>query len=324
MVFKHVQRNVLLTLFAVILSVGFSYAQTTVSGQVTDADDGSGLPGVNILEKGTTNGTISDFDGNYTLTVSDGATLVFSFVGYQAQEIVVGSQTSISVSLAPEATALSEVVVVGYGTATKQEITSSVTSIKEEDFNQGNVNDPAQLLQGKVPGLNIVKENGGDPNAGFTVRLRGLSSVGPNNGPLVIIDGVPSQNLNQVDPNDIASIDVLKDGAAAAIYGTRGSAGVIIVTTKKGRVGEVTASYNGSLAIETIAKTVPVLDAGQYRQRQTDASLDKGSSTDWFDEITDTPVSQIHNLSLGGQSIPQGIQQLARLFYEHCLVFAAV
>jgi len=298
MVFKRVRWKVVTSLLAVLLSVGFTYAQTTVSGTITDADDGSGLPGVNILEKGTTNGTISDFDGNYTLTVSDDATIVFSFVGYEPQEIVVGSQTTIDVALGSSATALSEVVVVGYGTQTKQEITSSVTSVKEEDFNQGNVNDPAQLLQGKVAGLNVVKNNGADPNAGFTVRLRGLSSVGPNNSPLVIIDGVPSQDLSSVDPNDIASIDVLKDGAAAAIYGTRGSAGVIIVTTKKGRVGEATVSYNGSLAIDNIAKTVPVLDASEYRERNP--SGDQGASTDWFDEITQTPVSQIHNLSLGG------------------------
>ena len=202
-----------------------SFAQQTVSGKVTSADDGTGIPGVNILEKGTSNGTVSDSDGNFRMSVGSNATLVFSFVGYTAQEVAVGSQSTLNVSMQSDVTALSEVVVVGYGTQEKKEITSAVTSVKSESFNKGTVNDPIQLLQGKVAGLNITRA-GGDPNGNFNVRLRGVGTIGANAEPLVVIDGVIGGSLSTIDPNDILSIDVLKDGSAAAIYGKIGRAHV--------------------------------------------------------------------------------------------------
>ncbi len=274
-----------------------SFAQQSVSGKVTAADDGSGIPGVNILEKGTSNGTVSDSDGNYRISVGANATLVFSFVGYTTQEVSVGSQSSVNVSLQSDVTALSEVVVVGYGTQEKREITSSVTSVKSEDFNKGTINDPAQLLQGKVAGLNITRP-GGDPNGNYNIRLRGIGTVGANAEPLVVIDGVIGGSLNTVDPNDILSIDVLKDGSAAAIYGSRGGSGVILVTTKSGKKGRVDVSYNGSVATESIARTVDFMSADEYKAVQ--GAVDLGSSTDWLEAVTRSGRNMVHNLSLSG------------------------
>lgn len=279
-----------------ITSAAWSQSRT-VTGKVTSQDDGSGIPGVNVVEKGTNNGTSTDVEGNYTLNVSEGATLVFSFVGYTGQEVAVGNQSTINVSLAADITALQEIVVVGYGTQEKKEITSAVTSVKAEDFNRGTVNDPRQLLQGKVAGLNITRP-GGDPNAGFNIRLRGVSTFGANQEPLVVIDGVIGGSLSTVDPNDIASIDVLKDASAAAIYGSRGGSGVILVTTKSGKAGRTTIEYNGSYAVENVANTIEVMSPGEYRQ--VPGARDLGSETDWLDLVTRTGNAQVHNLSLAG------------------------
>lgn len=291
--------KMLMLLVALTWSFQVSAQEVVVSGKVTSADDGEGLPGVNVLLKGTSTGAVTDFDGNYRVSVPDGsAVLVFSFIGYASQEVTVGSQTTINVALDSDVTALEEVVVIGYGTQTKKEVTSAVTSVKEEDFNQGNVNDAAQFLQGKAPGLSIVKNDGGNPNAEFNIRIRGLATIGPNNQPLIIIDGVPSASLSQVDPSDIAAMDVLKDGAAAAIYGTRGSNGVIIVTTKQGRQGSANVSYNGYAAFENVAKKVDVLDAAGYRSNG--GPNDFGSSTDWFDQATTQGFTQTHNVAMSG------------------------
>ncbi|MCZ6693330.1 MAG: TonB-dependent receptor plug domain-containing protein, partial [Bacteroidetes bacterium] len=213
----------LITLLA-LACFNWAYAQQSVSGRITDSSDDSGLPGVNVVEKGTTNGTITDFDGNYTLQVGQDATLVVSFVGYVTQELVVGNQSVMNVAMPLDVQALEEIVVIGYGTQDKKEITSAVVSLDAEDFNQGNINDPAQLLQGKVPGLSVYNR-GGDPNTAPVMRLRGISTVGANTEPLVVIDGVIGASFDNVDPNDIESINVLKDGSASAIYGSRGSSG---------------------------------------------------------------------------------------------------
>ena len=295
-------KNYLLACLMVLLSGAVVFAQDrTVSGKVTDADTGEGIPGVNIMIQGTTSGTVSDIDGNFTVSVPADASLMFSYVGYKTQIVQVGSQTTLNIALESDVTALSEIVVTGYGTQEKKEITSSVASVKAEDFNQGNVNDPAQLIQGKVAGLSISKP-GGDPNAGYDIRLRGLSTVSENTSPLVVIDGIIGGSLGNVDPNDIASIDILKDGSAAAIYGTRGSAGVILVTTKSGKEGRFDVNYNGYVAIESVAKTVDVMNASEWRalSAETLQGTDLGSSTDWFDETTNTAVQQTHNLSLSG------------------------
>lgn len=277
---------------------GSIYAQErTVSGKVTAAGEGE-LPGVNVLVKGTTTGTVTDLDGNYRVTVPEGYDiLVFSSIGYTNQEATIGNQSTIDIVLEEDIQSLSEVVVVGYGTQEKKEITSAVTSVKAEDFNGGLVNNPAQLIQGKVAGL-VVARPGANPNEGFNIRLRGLSSVGANTEPLIVVDGVIGGSLNNIDPNDIESIDILKDGSAAAIYGTRGSAGVILVTTKSGKVGKVQVDYNGSFSVESVAKSVPVLSAEQFRN--FGGGTDLGSSTDWFEETTQDALAQVHNLSLSG------------------------
>lgn len=266
---------------------------------MTSEDDGSGIPGVNILEKGTSNGTVTDVNGGYSISIGSNSTLVYSFVGYTSQEVEVGNQSTLDIVLKLDVTSLSEVVVIGYGTQEKKELTSAVTSVKSEDFNRGTVNDPAQLLQGKVAGLNIAKA-GNDPNGGYNIRLRGIASFGANTEPLIVIDGVIGGSLNTVDPNDIASIDVLKDGSAAAIYGSRGGSGVILITTKTGKAGRVQVEYNGSYAVEDIGRTIKVMTADEYRG--ITGAKDFGSNTDWLDEVTQTGSYQVHNLSLSGGS----------------------
>jgi iron complex outermembrane receptor protein len=279
----------------VFLTSAQVFAQRTVTGVISDSD-GEALIGANVLEKGTLNGTISDIDGSYSLTVADGATLVFSFTGFADQEIVVGNQSTINVSLAA-GQLLDEVVVTGYGTQKSREVTSSITSIKAEDFNRGNVNDVTQLLQGKVPGL-AVSRPGNNPNGGFSVRLRGLSTVGASTEPLIVIDGVLGGDLNSIEPQDIASIDVLRDGSAAAIYGTRGASGVILVTTKRGVAGSSKVEYTGQVSADVVDRVPDVLTADEYRA--FGGGNDLGGSIDWFDELTRTGISQTHNLSLSG------------------------
>jgi TonB-dependent starch-binding outer membrane protein SusC len=280
--------------------INFAYAQQgQISGKVAESDSGEGIPGVSVLVKGTTRGAITDLDGNFTISAGGNDVLVFSFIGFQTIEEAVGNRSIINVALSASIQALNEVIVVGYGTQERKEITSAVTSVKAENFNQGTVNDPRQLLQGKVAGLNIARP-GGNPNAGFNMRLRGISSIGENAEPLVVIDGVIGGSLATVDPNDIESIDVLKDGSAAAIYGTRGSAGVILITTKTGKTGRTVVEYNGSVAAENVARTISVMSADEYRQ--VPGMVDLGGNTNWLEEVTRTGFSNVHNLSLGGGS----------------------
>lgn len=282
-----------------VLSIGFSAnaQQARITGKVTDAATGEGMPGASVLVKGTTRGMITDLDGNYSIEASSTDVLVFSFIGYNTVEETVGTRTTINLTLSESIQGLNEVVVVGYGTQEKKEITSAVASVKAEDFNRGTVNDPTQLLQGKVAGLNISKP-GGNPNGGFNIRLRGISSFGANAEPLIVIDGVIGASLSTVDPNDIESMDVLKDGSAAAIYGTRGSAGVILVTTKSGKKGKAVVEYSGTAATESVARTIPIMNADEYRALP--GSNDLGSNTDWFDAVTKTGVSFVNNLSISG------------------------
>ncbi len=274
-----------------------AFAQSTVSGKVTSSDDGSALPGVNILEKGTSNGTVSDSDGNFTISVGANATLILSFVGFTSQEVAVGSQTSLDVKLISDVKALSEVVVVGYGSQDKKEITGAVVSLDTKDFNKGLVNDPTQLLQGKVAGLSIYNK-GGDPNSSPVIRLRGISTIGSNGAPLVVVDGVLGATLDNIDPNDIATINVLKDGSAAAIYGSRGSSGVILVTTKRGaKKGGIGVTYNSSVSAQSIFRSVPVMSPDQYVAA---GGNDLGSKTNWQDLVTQTGVSSVNNLAISG------------------------
>lgn len=284
-----------LVVLGAFLTFGMAQAQE-VSGTVSDAS--GPLPGASVVVKGTTNGTQTDFDGNYTIDgLGDNAVLVFSYIGYKNQEIPVDGQTTIDVTLVEDTQALDEVIVVGYGNQAKKEITSSVVSVSTEDFNQGVVQEPTQLLQGKVAGLSVVNR-GGNPNAEPVIRLRGISTVGGNQQPLVVIDGILGGSLASVDPADIENITVLKDGSAAAIYGSRGSAGVIVVTTKRGKGNQpLQVTYNGQVGVSTIANQIDIMNREEFLAT---GGNDLGSDTDWRDEVTQTGVAQVHNIAASG------------------------
>ncbi|MCW9706502.1 SusC/RagA family TonB-linked outer membrane protein [Fodinibius salsisoli] len=269
---------------------------------VTDANDGQPLSGVNIIVKGTTTGTSTGVDGSYELAAPSAEdTLVVSFIGYVQQEIPINGRNAIDISLQSDIEQLEDVVVVGYGTQERQQVTGSISSVDSDEFISGDVSNPTELIQGKVPGL-IVSRAGGNPNASPTLRLRGISSFG-NNEPLVVVDGIIGASMDNIDPNDIESIDVLKDASAAAIYGTRGGSGVIAITTKKGQAGQTNVSYKGSISMTGVENTLDVLSADQFRQLGEDTGVeisDFGANTDWFDEITQNSYTQIHNLSVSG------------------------
>ncbi|WP_262248382.1 SusC/RagA family TonB-linked outer membrane protein [Parapedobacter soli] len=271
-------------------------AQTAVSGRVTDAAN-EPIGGATISVQGSTMRTLSDDAGNFVLRdAAPGAVLLVSAVGYAPYEATVPSSGTLHITLSQQETLLDEIVVVGYGSMEKSKITSAITNVKAEEFNLGNINNPAQLLQGKVAGLSIVAPQG-NPNGEFNIRLRGLSTLGANTQPLVIIDGVVGADLNSVDPNDIATMDVLKDGGAAAIYGTRGSSGVIIITTKTGSREHASITYNTYGAAEQMDRSLPIMSRSEYL---ANGGTDYGGDTDWMDAITRTAYSHVHNVSLSG------------------------
>ena len=214
-------------------------------GVVTDKT-GEAIIGANVVEKGTTNGTITDLDGKYVMEVSSNATLEFSYIGYMTQLQPVGGKNEINVNLKEDTQKLDEVVVVGYGTQTKREITGSITNVTAEDFNQGLTRNAADLLQGKVAGLTI-NTGSGDVTGNSTIQLRGLSTLQNDQGPLIVIDNVPGMDMSTVNPQDIESISILKDASSAAIYGSRSAGGVILITTKKGYASKPTIAYNGAV-----------------------------------------------------------------------------
>ena len=276
----------------------------TVAGVVTDASSGETLPGVSVAIKGTSLGTVTDIDGRYTLSVSGPSDiLVFSFVGYTPQEIQVGNQRTVNVALATAVTALDEIVVIGYGTQRRGDITGSVSSVGQEDFQRGSVRDAAQLIQGRTAGLRVGVTSG-DPTAGAQISLRGITTLTGDASPLVIIDGVPG-SLRTVAPEDIESIDILKDGAAAAIYGTRGTNGVILITTRKARRDVSIIEYSSYFGVQSIARQLDFLDGDDYRRLigQGYNFIDHGHSTDWLSEVTRAnPINHTHNLMAQGSS----------------------
>lgn len=301
--------NHLLILF--LLSFGpIIYAQQVISGTVSD--ESGPLPGVSVVEKGTSNGAVADFEGNYSLSLTNSdAVLVFSYIGYQTVEFP-ASSSLINVIMIPDLDELDEVIIVGYGTQKREELTSAISNIKSEDFNVGNINDPQQLLQGKVAGLNIARV-GGNPNEPFNIRLRGLSTFGANAEPLVIIDGVIGGSLDSVDPADIESVNVLKDASAAAIYGTRGSSGVIILTTKSGKGKEKSGfEYRVYASSEEISNMIPM---ASYNQFISNGGLDLGSNTNWMDLVSRKATSLVHNLSFNGSS-ENGLSYRASINYR--------
>ncbi len=281
---------------ALIMSVTAAAQNFEATGRVVDSSNSQPVPGVTVLVKGTTTGTITDFDGNFTVKTSEGTPLIFSFIGYTTQELPAAK--GMSVSLAPDNQELEDVVVIGYGTQRKGDVTSAITSVKSEDFVKGNINNAADLVKGKVAGLTITNGSG-DPSSSAAIRLRGVISLNGSNTPLVLVDGIEG-SLTTVSPEDIESIDVLKDASAAAIYGTRGAAGVIIITTKQGkRDAETTVNYSGYASWSGFANTLDMMDGDDVRAGLTDFK-DKGYDTDWLDAITRTAFTHNHDVSISG------------------------
>ena len=283
----------------------------TIKGKMVDAVTKEALVGGNVLIKGTTKGATADANGQYSISVSDeNAVLVFRFLGYDNQEIKVGSSAIIDASLKPNASSLEQVVVVGYGTQKKTDVTGSVKSVSSEAFNKGIINSPEQLLQGKVAGVNVTSATG-EPGGTQGITIRGPGGLRTGSTPLFVIDGLALDNsstgggnpLNFLNPQDIEKIDVLKDASATAIYGARGANGVVLITTKKGKAGFSTVNFSSSLGISTIARPLPILSAADFRSQVSKNGgvlEDFGANTNWQDQITRTAMTQNHNLSLGG------------------------
>lgn len=278
----------------------------TIKGKIVD-QHGEPIIGASIKIKGTTLGTISDIDGGFSLVVPNNSSLEISYIGFSTLDVAVRNRSSLNVTLQEDNKVLNEVVVIGYGTQRKGDVTSSVGSVKSENFTVGAVNDAGQLIQGKIAGLAITNPSG-NPVGKTEVSLRGNTTIlGASTNPLILVDGVPG-DFNTVAPEDIESIDVLKDGSAAAIYGSRGTNGVILITTKKAKAGgndkinEV--QYSGYLALTSIVKKPDFCNADDYRQQISgglrDASWDNGSNTNWINDILRTGISHVHNLSFKG------------------------
>ena len=277
----------LLMLIAVVCFALDVSAQTTISGHVKD-DTGEDVIGASVMEKGTSNGTVTDFDGKFTLQCKSGATLVISFIGYNPQEVK--AKDGLEITLKEDVAQLNEVVVVGYGSMAKKEISSSVVQISKDQFNQGAASDPMALIAGKVAGLNVASSADANPNAMTNIQVRGAGSLTASNGPLVVIDGIAGGDLRNIATQDVESITVLKDAGSAAIYGTRGANGVILVTTKKGSgtAGVTNVTYDSYIAFNVQKPRVGILSTDEFRRSRR--GQDYGADTDWWDEIT-RPVS---------------------------------
>jgi iron complex outermembrane receptor protein len=302
----------------VLATTGLATAQNSqpkgseVSGRVVDAVTSEPLLGCAVVIKGTTQGATTDGNGKFVIRIPDGNTvLVFSFIGYEKQEIIVNNQREINVLLAPGAKELSQVVVIGYGSTTKRDMTGSVKSIKETDFNQGIITSPEQMLQGKISGVNVTSVSG-EPGSQQGITIRGPGGIRTGSTPLFVLDGFALDNsttggainpLTFLNPQDIESIDVLKDASATAIYGARGANGVVLITTKKGKAGFSSLTLSANVGISTLARPLDVFTADEYRAevvRIGGRLEDFGGNTDWQKEVSQTAVSQNHNLSLAG------------------------
>jgi len=326
MLVKQLLRSIGLPILLLILTQSV-LAQKTVTGRVSDSKDGSALGGVSIVAKGTSTGTTTKTDGTFSLNVPANVnTLVVSSVGYTSQEVSIANVTTVDVALVASGASLNEVVVIGYGTARRKDVTGSISTVQAKDFNKGVITSPDQLLQSKVPGLEIT-QNSGQPGAATTVKIRGNNSIRGGNNPIYVVDGVildgrsarPSLNLGgfgptpdanpliYINPNDIASIDVLKDASSAAIYGSRGANGVIVITTKKGSSGPTKLEFNATFGVDGgYMKKYEVLDAGQFRSAMTKynvpnaSTLDGGKNIDAQDEITQSKLSQSYSIAFSG------------------------
>ena len=271
MIFNSYGRFLLLCIMGIFLTAQAFAQAITVKGTVTDGT-GETVIGANVVVKGTTNGTTTGLDGKFTLHANEGDMIIISFIGYQPQEVKAAS--ILNVILKEDSKLLEDVVVIGYGTAKKNDLTGSVTAIKPDEMNRGLITNAQDMMQGKIAGVNITSD-GGTPGAGATIRIRGGSSLNASNNPLIVIDGFAmddkgvqglSNPLSMVNPNDIESFTVLKDASATAIYGSRASNGVIIITTKKGsKSGKVKVTYNGNVSVSNVKETLDVMDGDEYR-----------------------------------------------------------
>ena len=283
--------------------IGVAQNAFSVEGVVKDAN-GEPIIGASVVENGTQNGTVTDIEGAYKLKVKNGnVALKISYLGYKTQTIALNGRGKLDVKLVDDAANLGEVVVIGYGTMDKKELTSAVSHVSSKDFTRVASVDPSMMIQGKVPGVSITNTGAGDPNNEASIQIRGVSSRAAGLGPLIVIDGVVGGNLTNLNPNDIESFDILKDGAASAIYGTRGSNGVILVTTKKGeRDGVLHTSYNGNVSFDVIKHELDMLNADEYRANRlaSGTGYDLGASTDWLKEVSRVGVRTQHTLTLSG------------------------
>lgn len=297
------------TLVAALLLIGLgANAQNkTISGTVRD-DRSEPLPGATLVVAGSNAYAITDSNGKFSLSASQGQEITVSYLGFDDYVFTVTGTSQYNINMRPsEATMLNESVAIGYGTTTKKEVTGSVTSLRSEDFDRGAYNSPAGMLQGKVAGLQITNPNGGDPNGSFDILLRGTNTLSAGQGPLIIIDGVVDADLSTINFQEVETIDVLKDGSAAAIYGTRGTNGVIIITTKRAQSGRTSVDYDGQVSVQTVLSRAKPMNAKQFREAVTayvkggEAYL-YGGETDWFEQITRTPISHKHSLAISGGS----------------------
>ena len=291
-----------MVLLLACLFAGISvWAQGTVTGTVTDAND-EPLIGATVLVKGTSVGTSTDIDGKFSIAAAQGKTLVVSYVGYTTQEVPVKGST-VNVVLKEDTALLDEVVVIGYGTMTRKDVTGSISTVNAKDLNVGAYTDPGQLLQGKVPGLVVVQNS--DPNGGVnSMTLRGASTLNGSTEPLYVVDGIPGVTLNLIPPSDIESIDVLRDASATAIYGSKAANGVIIVTTKKGAEGPARVTYSGYVSWEKIASDHKMMSADELRHYADVNGIaiktDLGANTNWADEVQRTGFATNHSLAISG------------------------
>ncbi len=332
-------KNIMLFLMALVMSCHVMAQQGRITGTVTDSNDGSGMPGVNVLVKGTTNGTITDMNGKFSLNVSTkNAVLVISSVGYKPQEVRLKSdQKIVNVVLEENSELLDEVVVVGYGTMKKSDLTGSVGSLSGDKLKESVTANFDQAMQGRIAGVQVTS-NSGTPGAATTIRIRGASSINGDNEPLYIIDGIPVQGtgtsiagfdwaggsngqnrvnpLSAISPSDILSVDVLKDASACAIYGAAGANGVVMVTTRRGKSGEVKINYDGYVSSSSLPKKLDMMNLKQFAVYQQEISADLGNTLsdyfkdpsilgegqDWQDAIFQTAAAQSHSLSVSGGS----------------------
>ena len=299
-------RKFILVLVACATALVANAQTKTVTGKVTGSD-GEILTGATLV---TTSGNyaLTEIDGTFIINAKDGEVVVVSYLGYDDYTFTAAGQQNLAVVLPLSAnTVLDEAVAIGYGKTTKKEVTGSVVSLKADDFDKGSFTSPAGMLQGKVAGLTVTNPDGGDPNASFEIMLRGTNTLVAGQGPLIIIDGVAGADMRTINFQEVESIDVLKDGSAAAIYGTRGTNGVIIITTKRAKSGTTSVEYDGQVSVQTVAAMAEPMSAAQFKHAITNYkpdAIDKlyGAETDWFDAITRTPISHKHSLAVSGGS----------------------